>query len=81
MTNIIKISDYKKKDCIFKRLSHSTSNIKKHIEGVKLYGYPLLSYIFDEVDSRFKEYSDNQKDIIIMRIYDNLEREGGQFYF
>lgn len=61
--------------CIFTRIKECIEDLKQKVESdSKLYGYPLLSLLFDVVDKHFEELNDNQKDIIIMRLIDSLER-------
>jgi len=63
-----------KKECIFKRIKRCTEVIEEKITFDKIYGFELLSYVFDKVDEFFKEYDSKDQDTLIMRVYDNIER-------
>jgi hypothetical protein len=70
------------KKCIFKRIKQCTEEIEEKIVIDKIYGFQLMSYLFDKVDEDFNEYNDKQKETLINRIYDNLHRgELGHFHF
>lgn len=62
------------KECIFKRIKRCTEVIEEKITFDKIYGFELLSYVFDKVDEFFKEYDSKGQDTLIMRVYDNIER-------
>ena len=58
---------------IFKKITEITLLIKKDIENNK----PYRNAVFDRVDEAFpKNTPQNKKDIIIMRICDNLQNKG-----
>ena len=70
------------KKCIFKRIKQCTEEIEEKIAIDKIYGFDLMSYLFDKVDEDFNEYNDKQKETLLDRIYDNLHRgELGHFHF
>lgn len=63
------------KNCVFTRIKYSINEIVKKVEeSPKLYGYPLISLLFDTVEQNFKDYNSNQQDLILMRLIDSLER-------
>jgi hypothetical protein len=57
---------------IFKKITEITLLIKKDIENNK----PYRNAVFDRVDEAFRNTPQNKKDIIIMRICDNLQNKG-----
>ena len=57
---------------IFKKITELTLLIKKDIENNK----PYRNAVFDRVDEAFCNTPQNKKDIIIMRICDNLQNKG-----
>ena len=70
------------KKCIFKRIKQCTEEIEEKIVIDKIYGFQLMSYLFDKVDEYFGEYNDKQKETLTNRIYDSLNRgEIGHFHF
>ncbi len=63
-----------KKQCIFKRLSRVTEFVEDEIIYSNIGNLVLLGVVFDAVEKAFKEFTGDQQDTLIMRIYDNLER-------
>lgn len=67
------------KDNIFSRIKKSTQSIKQEIDvNPKLYGFSLISLILEYGDNDFNDFDLYQRDVIIMRIIDNLERRLGR---
>jgi len=66
---------------IFEKINLATLQVKKKAEENRFYGVKLLTCVYDQVDFCFKDLTENQQDIIIERIYDNLERANIKFYF
>lgn len=66
---------------IFEKINLATLQVKKKAEENKLYGFKLLNCVYNQVDFCFRGLTCKQQDTIIMRIYDNLERNNIKFYF
>lgn len=66
---------------IFEKIKLATIQVKKKAEENKLYGFTLLTCVYDQVEFCFKDLTEKQQDTIIERIYDNLERNNIKFYF
>jgi len=66
---------------IFKKIKETTLLIEKDITENKLYGYDIVDSLFDGVEKIFPDIPRRNKDIITMRICDNLEKKGISFSF
>tara|TARA_R110002012_G_scaffold215674_2_gene386688 strand:+ start:1878 stop:2123 length:246 start_codon:yes stop_codon:yes gene_type:complete len=53
--------------------------IEEKIVFDKIHSFELLNYVFDKVDEFFKEYDPKCRDILIMKIYDNIEIISNEF--
>jgi hypothetical protein len=61
---------------IFKKIKEATLLIEKDITENKRYGYDIVNSLFDGVEKIFPNIPRRNKDIIIMRICDNLQNKG-----
>tara|TARA_R100000951_G_scaffold106496_1_gene101129 strand:+ start:242 stop:448 length:207 start_codon:yes stop_codon:yes gene_type:complete len=66
---------------IFKKITEATLLIEKDITENKLYGYGIVASLLDGVEKIFSDIPRRNKDIITMRICDNLEKKGISFLF
>jgi hypothetical protein len=63
------------KENIYTKIKEATLSMTNKIKEEGFCGHPLLNELFEEVDHKFKELPAKKRDIIISRIWDNLERE------
>ena len=61
---------------IFKKIKEATLLIEKDITENKRYGYDIVNSLFDGVEKIFPNIPRRNKDIIMMRICDNLQNKG-----
>ena len=63
-----------KKECVFAKIKKCTQKVKNEILSKGIDGHALLNYIFESIDKEFKILDSKNTDIIVMRIYDNIEK-------
>jgi len=63
-----------KKECVFAKIKKCTQKVENKILYQGIDGHALLIYIFELVDEEFKILDSKNTDIIVMRIYDNIEK-------
>ena len=65
---------YKTKENIYFRIKKSSAFIINKVKAENIYGFQLINEVYNIVDNDFKDVSDKKQDIIIMRIWDNIDR-------
>jgi hypothetical protein len=65
---------YKTKENIYSRIKKSSNFIINKVKTENIYGFQLITELYNIVDNDFKDISDKKQDIIIMRLWDNLDR-------
>ena len=60
---------------IYKRMEICRNVLQYKIKTDKIYGFALLNALYEVVENVFSDLDSNKQDIVIMRIYDMLERD------
>tara|TARA_R110002072_G_scaffold237406_1_gene394778 strand:+ start:287 stop:511 length:225 start_codon:yes stop_codon:yes gene_type:complete len=63
-----------KKECVFAKIKKCTQKVENKILYQGIDGHDLLNYILELVDEEFKTLDSKNTDVIVMRIYDNIEK-------
>ena len=63
------------KENIYTKIKDATLSMTNKIKAKDLYGHAIVNELFKEVDNNFKDLPYEKRDIIIIRVWDNIERD------